>query len=147
MANISNLDEFYFGESVSENNKIPDDIESAIDGLEEKGYDVKYSSAGYANTRFDNDRNEDGVVNGKLVSTARVIFARDYHFDTTPEGWEWKVLDNGSKALYVKPFTYIEKYGTEREAFAKWKVSYLQNLRSWVKDLPKVGDYDKKEEN
>ena len=142
---MMDLNEIYFEEKVSDSNKIPDDIESAIDTLEEKGYDVKYSSAGYSNTRFDNDRNKDGVINDKLVSTARVIFSRDYSFKTTPEGWEWRVLDNGSKALYVKPFTYNDKYGSEREAFEKWRRSYLQNLRSWANDLPNVSE-DKKEE-
>ena len=74
-----------------------------------------------------------------MRSTARIIFSRDYRFETTPQGCEWKVLENGSKALYVKPYTYNEKMGSKEEAFKKWQTFYIDNMKSWVTDLPKAG--------
>ena len=118
---------------------IPDLIEPIVKQLESKGYQVKYASPGHTNTRFDNDQNKDGVINAKMRSTARIIFSRDYRFKTTPQGWEWKVLENGSKALYVKPYTYNEKMGSKEEAFKKWQTFYIDNMKSWVTDLPKAG--------
>ena len=118
---------------------IPDLIEPIVKQLESKGYQVKYASPGHINTTFDNDRNKDGVINSKMTSTARIIFSRDYHFKTTPQGWEWKILQNDSKALYVKPYTYNEKMGPKDEAFKKWQTFYISNIKSWVTDLPKAG--------
>ena len=128
----------YFSES--DNIKsVPDKIEPMVKKLENKGYKVKYSSPGYSNTKFDNDRNKDGVINGKLVSTGHVVFEKNYHFDNTPQGWEWKVLHNGFKALYVKPYTYNEKNGSEKEAFDKWQSFYLSGLSDWIDKLPHMG--------
>lgn len=121
---------------------IPDSIEPVVDTLESKGYMVKYSSPGYANTRFDNDKNKDGIINAKLVSTARIIFSRDYNFSKTPQGWEWKVMNNGAKALYAKQYTYNEKMGTKKEAFQKWKAKYMQSIKDWAASLPQVGTKD-----
>ena len=136
----------YFSES-DDIKSVPDDIEPMIKKLENKGYDVKYSSPGYQNTRFDNDANDDGVINGKLVSTARIIFSRNYRFDNTPQGWEWKVLENKTKALYVKPFSYNETYGTKAQAFTKWQKFYLSSLSEWIDKLPHAGKEIKDENN
>lgn len=132
------LFEKYFSEaSKSEDIKcVPDKIEPMVKKLENKKYRVKYASPGHSNTIFDNDKNKDGVVTGKLVSTGRIIFERDYHFDGTPDGWQWKRLDNGFRALYVKPFTYSETDGHEKEAFRKWQDSYLASLNKWIESLP-----------
>ena len=132
------LFEKYFGEaSKSEDIEcVPDKIEPMVKKLENKKYRVKYASPGHANTKFDNDKNKDGVINGKMVSTGRIIFERDYHFDGTPEGWEWKTLSNGFKALYVKPFSYNGSDGKENEAFHKWQNDYLSNLNKWIESLP-----------
>lgn len=131
----------YFGESSNDNIKcVSDDIEDCVKMLENKDYRVKYASPGHDNTKFSNDANKDGVINNKLVSTARVIFNKDYGFDTTPKGWEWKILSNGSKALYVRPFTYNKKYGSQSEAFNKWKIFYIGSLRDWIKNLPMMGN-------
>lgn len=129
---------FIYGFESSDPN-INDEIEPVVKALEKKGYNVKYSSPGYDETRFDNDRNDDGVINSKLVSTARIIFDSNHNFKVTPQCWEWKILKNGSKALYVKPYSYNPKTGTKKEAFIKWKERYMANLRSWVVDLPKAG--------
>lgn len=132
------LFEKFFGEaSMNDDVKsVPDDIEPMVKKLENKNYRVKYASPGHENTTFDNDKNGDGIVNGKLVSTGRIIFERDYHFEGTPKGWEWKVLSNGFKALYVKPFTYNKDDGSADAAFSKWKSDYLRNLEDWIDDLP-----------
>lgn len=129
---------FIYGFESSDPN-VNDEIEPVVKALEKKGYNVKYSSPGYDETRFDNDRNDDGVINSKLVSTARIIFDSNHNFKVTPQCWEWKILKNGSKALYVKPYSYNPKAGTKKEAFIKWKERYMANLRSWVVDLPKAG--------
>lgn len=133
---------FMYFESENDSS-IPDLIEPVIKQLESKGYQVKYASPGHVNTRFDNDRNKDGVINAKMTSTARIIFSRDYHFNTTPQGWEWKVLHNDAKALYVKPYTYNEKMGSKEDAFKKWQTFYISNIKTWAAELPKVGS-DKK---
>ena len=133
---------FMYFESENDSS-IPDLIEPVIKQLESKGYQVKYASPGHVNTRFDNDRNKDGVINAKMISTARIIFSRDYHFNTTPQGWEWKVLHNDAKALYVKPYTYNEKMGSKEDAFKKWQTFYISNIKTWAAELPKVGS-DKK---
>lgn len=125
---------------------VPDLIEPIIDQLEKKGYQVKYSSPGYPDSTFKNDRDKDGVVNSKLTSTARVIFSRNYKFSKTPQGWEWKILHNGTKALYVKPYTYNEKWGTGKTAQKKWQIYYIDSLKTWVASLPNVGEEDKNSE-
>lgn len=133
---------FMYFESENDSS-IPDLIEPIIKQLESKGYQVKYASPGHINTRFGNDKNKDGVINAKMTSTARIIFSRDYHFNTTPQGWEWKVLHNDAKALYVKPYTYNEKMGSKEDAFKKWQTFYISNIKTWAAELPKVGS-DKK---
>ena len=120
--------------------KIPDQIEGAVSILEGKGYKVKYSSPGYTNTKFNNDKNKDGVVNNKLTSTGRIIFSRDYKFTSTPKGWEWRALQNGVKALYVKPITYnLDKEPDTEKAFQKWKGQYMEALNKWATALPQCG--------
>ena len=120
--------------------KIPDQIEGAVSILEGKGYKVKYSSPGYTNTKFNNDKNKDGVVNNKLTSTGRIIFSRDYKFTSTPKGWEWRALQNGFKALYVKPITYNpDKEPDIEKAFQKWKGQYMEALNKWATALPQCG--------
>lgn len=127
----------YFTESNDKD--IPDLIEPIVKKLESKGYGVKYASPGHANTTFDNDRNEDGVINAKMVSTARIIFSRNYDFKNTPQGWDWKILSNGNKALYARPYTYNEKMGSKEEAFQKWQTFYIDSLKEWALSLPKAG--------
>jgi ADP-ribose pyrophosphatase YjhB (NUDIX family) len=133
----------FFGESSENDSKINDKIEPFVKKIEAKGYEVKYSSPGYANTRFDNDRDKNGVINAKMVTTGRIIFARDYHFDETPQGWTWKVMNNGAKALYVKPYTYNPRMGNEETAFKKWQEFYLSNLADWIERLDNCGKDNK----
>lgn len=147
---VNDLFEHFFGEStIMERSDrgdpdIPDSIEPTIKILEGKGYQVKYSSPGWGNTKFKNDKDNDNVVNGKFVSTARIIFSRNYDFPNTPDHWEWRGLDNGAKALYAKPITYQKEKGTESEEFQNWKKKYLGTLHTWAKNLPEAGK-EKKE--
>ena len=123
------------------NEKTPDPIKHIVVMLEGKGYRVKYSSPGYMDSYFKRDRNKDGVINGKTASSARIIFSNDYRFNTTPKYWEWKVLDNGFKALYVKPMSENE----DPNQMSKWKQKYMDSLEMWVKNLPMAGTDDKED--
>lgn len=140
---VSDLFDRLFNESSEGGDpKVPDEIEAIVNTLENKGYQVKYASPGYKNTRFNNDRDKNGVVNGKFVGTARVIFSRKYNFPNTPKGWTWKVLQNDVKALYVKPFTYNEDKGNESKEFDRWHKNYMDALREWAAALPIAGKLD-----
>ena len=121
--------------------KIPDDIRAVVDILQQKGYRVDKASPGYSDTRFKNDRNKDGIINGKMVSTAKVTFEKDYKFPNTPKGWYWKVLpSNGFKALYVKPYTYDPKGKNADDAIEKWRNFYIKSLKEWAEGLPTMGN-------
>ena len=124
-------------------NNIPDEIEPIVKKLEAKGYDVKYASPGYIDGHFKNDANKDGVVNGKMVSTGRVIFARNYRFQTTPDGWGWKALHNGFKALYVKPRSNDYDDNTDYNVI-EWHNKCIKSLREWADNLPKMGSPESK---
>lgn len=123
------------------NEKTPDPIKHIVVALEGKGYRVKYSSPGYMDSYFKRDRNKDGVINGKTASSARIVFSKDYRFNTTPKYWEWKVLDNGFKALYVKPMSEND----DPNQMSKWKQKYMDSLEMWVKNLPMAGAADKED--
>ena len=123
------------------NEMTPDPLKHIVVMLEGNGYRVKYSSPGYMDSYFKRDRNKDGVINGKTASSARIIFSKDYRFNTTPKYWEWKVLDNGFKALYVKPMSENE----DPNQMSKWKQKYMDSLEMWVKNLPMAGTADKED--
>lgn len=133
---------FEAGENQDDSNeKTPDPIKHIVVALEGKGYRVKYSSPGYMDSHFKRDRNKDGVINGKTASSARIVFSKDYRFNTTPKYWEWKVLDNGFKALYVKPMSEND----DPNQMSKWKQKYMDSLEMWVKNLPMAGTADKED--
>ena len=117
------------------NEKTPDPIKNIVLNLEGKGYRVKYSSPGYMDSHFKRDKNKDGVINGKTASSARIVFSKNYRFNTTPKYWEWKVMENGFKALYVKPISEND----DPNQMSKWKEKYMQSLETWVKNLPMAG--------
>ena len=121
------------------NEKTPDPIKHIVLDLEGKGYRVKYSSPGYMDSHFKRDKNNDGVINGKTASSARIVFSKNYRFNTTPKYWEWKVMENGFKALYVKPMSETD----DPNQMSKWKEKYMQSLETWVKNLPMAGSADK----
>ena len=106
--------------------------------LNSKGYQVKYSSPGYPSERRKEDIYKDGVLNGKLYTSARLVFKKDYKFKDVPKGWELKVMDNDAIGLYVKNPTYKITDGVPKEAFYNWKNKYMGNLRRWAERLKPV---------
>lgn len=126
--------------------EIDEDLKDIIKTLNDKGYITKYSCSGHPSARVKKDRYRDGVLNKKLYSTARIVFAKDYEFKSIPKCWEMKVLDEDKVGIYVKPPTYKIMDGLPTDAFYKWKKKYMYHLENWVRDLPKFGE-SKKEVN
>ena len=127
---------------VSEAAEIDDDMKSILETLHRKGYRTKYSCAGHTKTRIKEDGFRDGVYNGKLYSTARIVFATSYkNIDTAPKGWCRRDLENGRSSIYVKPKSYMPKDGNPDEAFLKWKSEYMASLKTWVEELPDSDNY------
>lgn len=129
-----------------ESKKIDDDMLPITKALEAKGYDVKYSCSGHPSARTKNDVKRDGVRYSKLYTTARVVFAKKYDIGSAPKGWSKKTLnaddskyENDCTALYVDEKLFEIEDGTPKNAFYKWKASYMDSLKSWVDELPPVG--------
>jgi len=119
--------------------KTPDRLKTIVETLEQKGYYVKYSSPGYNDTTFKSDRNDDQIVNGQFISTARIIFAGDYDFKSTPEGWVWKRLNEGNIGLYSKPKYFNKNTNPHDDPKTKYKQyidECLKELQYWVDELP-----------
>lgn len=117
---------------------IDEDIKPVIDKLNEKGYITKYSCSGHPSARFKKDVYKDGVLNGKLYSTARIVFAETYVFDSIPNGWVERILDNEKSAIYVKAPDFKIINGLPEKQFENWKSRYMNSLRKWVDELPEA---------
>lgn len=111
------------------------DIRPIIDKLNRLGYDTKYSCSGHTKTRIKEDGFRNGIYNGSLYSTARIVFAKDYKLNP-PKGWKKKQFD-GKIGFYTEPKTYQYKDGVPDDAFEKWKEEYMTSLREWVDKLKK----------
>ena len=122
-------------ESVDEHKhaKIDPDIQKVITKLNKMGYTTIASCSGHPNTRVKNDQYRDGILNGKLYTTARIVFDKDYNIGA-PKGWETKDFDNGF-GIYPKPDNYTFSKGKPDDAFIKWKVQYMEDLNNWVDKL------------
>ena len=122
-------------ESVDEHKhaKIDPDIQKVITKLNKMGYTTVASCSGHPNTRVKNDQYRDGILNGKLYTTARIVFDKDYDIGA-PKGWETKDFDNGF-GIYPKPDNYTFSKGKPDDAFIKWKVQYMEDLNNWVDKL------------
>lgn len=116
--------------------KIDDDIKDIIAMLNSKGYKTVYSCSGHPSARLKSDVYKDGIKDGKLYSTARVVFDRKYDFNGYPTGWEPKELDGGKFGIYVKGPTYHIVKGMPKDQFYKWKQKYMYHLEKWAKKLP-----------
>lgn len=123
---------------ITEARPISDEIVDIVEMLNSKGYKVKYSSPGYPSERRKEDIYKDGVLNGKLYTSARLVFKKDYKFKDVPKGWELKVMDNDAIGLYVKNPTYKITDGVPKEALYNWKSKYMGNLRRWAERLKPV---------
>lgn len=128
---------------MTESSDIDDDIQGVITSLNDKGYKTKYSCSGHPSSKVHNDVYRDGILHGKLYSTARVVFDGKYDIDA-PTGWTKKELNNGKNtAIYVDPPVFKITDGIPVKAFSKWKAKYMESLKDWVKSLPKEGETQK----
>ena len=130
-------------ETFTEAKKIDDDMIPIIKSLEGKGYDVKYSCSGHPSARVKNDGKRDGVRYGNLYTTARIVFGKIYDIGAAPDGWVKRTLNskdskdgNEYTALYVDDKLFKISDGTPKNAFYKWKSSYMDSLKKWVDELP-----------
>ena len=122
--------------------KKPDDgMMEILDTLNRKGYKTKYSCTGHKRS-FKEDRNDDGVINGKLTSGARIMFMDDYEFPDPPKHWGWKTVD-GKDYLYVISVSHNADKIDSDKAFDAWKNKYMASLKRWVDSLPDQADADK----
>lgn len=122
--------------------KKPDDgMMEILDTLNRKGYKTKYSCSGHKRS-FKEDRNDDGVINGKLTSGARIMFMDDYEFPDPPKHWGWKTVD-GKDYLYVISVSHNADKVDSDKAFDAWKNKYMASLKRWVDSLPDQAEADK----
>ena len=126
--------------------KIDDDIRDIIKKLNDKGYETLYSCSGHPSARLKSDIYRDGIKDGKLYSTAKIVFAEAYPFPNYPEGWEKKVLEEKNVGIYVKPPTFRIINGLPTDQFYKWKKKYMYHLEKWVDELPKKDELGNKGE-
>ena len=132
-------------ELMTEAKKPDDGMIPILNKLHEKGYKTKYSCTGHKNSGK-RDRNDDGIVNGKLASAARIMFNGDYDFPDPPKHWGFKTVE-GKDYLYVLPYS---NDGKDPKAFEEWKNKYMASLDRWVDSLPTAKDekvIDKPEED
>ena len=121
--------------------KKPDDgMMEILDTLNRKGYKTKYSCSGHKRS-FKEDRNDDGVINGKLTSGARIMFMDDYEFPDPPKHWGWKTVD-GKDYLYVIAVSHNADKIDSDKAFDAWKNKYMASLKRWVDSLPDQAEAD-----
>ena len=121
--------------------KKPDDgMMEILDTLNRKGYKTKYSCSGHKRS-FKEDRNDDGVINGKLTSGARIMFMDDYEFPDPPKHWGWKTVD-GKDYLYVISVSHNADKVDSDKAFDAWKNKYMASLKRWVDSLPDQAESD-----
>lgn len=119
---------------------IDEDMKPIIKKLNRKGYKTLYSCSGHPSGKLKSDQYRDGIKNGKLYSTARVVFKKQYAaFKSVPEGWEPKDCGDGKFGIYVKGPTYNIINGMATEQFYRWKKRYMYHLEKWVDDLPDNG--------
>lgn len=122
--------------------KKPDDgIMEILAILNKKGYKTKYSCSGHKKS-WKEDKNDDGIINGVLSSSARIMFKDDYNFPKPPKYWGFKVVD-GKDYLYVLPVSHNAKKEDNEKAFNAWKNKYMGTLRTWVENLPDASSSEK----
>lgn len=133
------LTESEFLDLIVEAKKPDDGMMPILSKLHDKGYKTKYSCAGHKDSGS-KDRNDDGIVNGKLASAARIMFNGDYDFPDPPKHWGFKTVD-GKDYLYVLQFS---NDGKNPNAFDEWKNKYMASLDRWVDSLPNAKKEDDK---
>lgn len=133
---------------ITEKADLDAEMKPIVDKLNEKGYKVKYASPGHKNLRKKEDKEPDGVYNGKLYSDARIMFDKEYDMGEAPKGWKWRIVD-GCFYLDVKDKTHNpdEDKRTPDEIFAEWKKEYMDSLRKFVDELDSKKSGETTEEN
>ena len=131
---VLDLDDYV--DFITEAKKPDDGIMDILRILNSKGYKTKYSCTGHKKT-WARDRNGDGIINGELCSSARIVFDKDYNFPDAPKHWGWKNVD-GKDYLYVLPKSFSGTTEQNQKAFDAWKNKYMESLRTWVNNLPNV---------
>ena len=132
------IDESSYLELLVEAKKPDDGMMDILNTLNRKGYKTKYSCSGHKDSGKA-DRNEDGIVNGKLTSAARIMFGDDYDFPDPPKHWGFKTVE-GKDYLYVLPYS---SDGKDPKAFDAWKNKYMASLSRWADNLPEVKTSEK----
>lgn len=125
------MEEDSFLDLMLEARKPDDGMMDILSTLHNKGYKTKYSCSGHKDSGK-HDRNDDGIVNGKLTSAARIMFGSDYDFPDPPKHWGFKTVD-GKDYLYVLPYS---SDSSDPKAFDAWKNRYISSLKRWVDALP-----------
>lgn len=125
---------------IQEKADLDEEMKPIVDKLNEKGYKVKYASPGHKNLRKKEDKEPDGVYEGKLYSDARIMFDKEYNMGEAPEGWKWRTVD-GCSYLDIKDKTHDPENDkrTPDEIFSEWKKEYMDSLRKFVDELKPNG--------
>lgn len=134
-------------EKKDDDTHIDKDIQEYIDKLTEKGYKIRYAYSGKAVKKDDDDKS--------LNSDARIMFDNKYPFEDAPEGWELRDVD---KCSYLDVNTPEDESDSdddkskdnkkEDKSFDDWKQEYLNNLNTWIENLPDSSkEGSKKEED
>lgn len=138
----STLESVEMDDSYFEAANVGEKMRPIIALLNTKGYRTKYSSPGYHKERRKEDVNKDGVYNGKLYTTGRIMFEEPYKFPPAPKYWKFRQVD-GKDYLDVEEKWFNPK-GEKNpdEAWTEWQEKYLASMMKWVKDLDYKTDAD-----
>ena len=110
--------------------------------LNTKGYRTKYSSPGYYKERRKEDRNKDGVYNGKLYTTARIMFEEPYKFPEAPKYWKFRQVDGVDYLDVEEKWFNPENEADPDKAWSEWQDKYLDSMMKWVEALDYKTDSD-----
>jgi len=118
--------------------EMEEEIKHIVDTLNKKGYTVKYASPGHKNLKKKEDVDSDKVYYDRLYSDARIMFDDLYEMGDAPKYWYFRVVD-GCTYLDITPFKYDkDSKDSPDKAFEKWKVNYMNSLKTYVEELPNV---------
>ena len=118
--------------------EMEEEIKPIVDILNKKGYTVKYASPGHKNLKKKEDVDSDKVYYDRLYSDARIMFDNLYEMGDAPKYWYFRVVD-GCTYLDITPFKYNkDSKDSPDKAFEKWKVNYMNSLKTYVEELPNV---------
>lgn len=132
------IDDMALIEFFTEAKKPDDGMMDILQTLNRKGYKTKYSCSGHKSS-FKEDRDDNGVINGKLTSGARIMFMDDYEFPDPPKHWGWKTVDGKDYLYVISKYHNADRVDVDK-AFDAWKNKYMGTLKRWVDELPDQND-------